>query len=62
MPGAGIDANPGSFITSETSGVKLRHRKAMAVKNLAAYFFNSGDPDTGYKERQILYLQKFQLA
>jgi hypothetical protein len=46
MPGAGIDANPGSFITSETSGVKLRHRKAMTVKNLAAYFFNSGDPDT----------------
>jgi len=45
MPGVGIDANSGSFITSETSGVKLRHRKAMMVKNLAAYF-NSGDPDT----------------
>jgi hypothetical protein len=41
MPGAGVDANSGSFITSETSGVKLRHRK-----DLAAYFFNSGDPDT----------------
>jgi hypothetical protein len=36
MPGAGVDANSGSFITSETSGVKLRHRKAMTVKNLAA--------------------------
>jgi hypothetical protein len=46
MPGAGVDANSGSFITSETSGVKLRHRKAMTVKNLAAYFFNNGDPDT----------------
>ena len=45
MPGAGVDSNSGSFITSET-GVKLRHRKAMMVKNLAAYFFNSGDPDT----------------
>jgi hypothetical protein len=44
MPGAGVDSNSGSFITSETSGVKLRHRKAMTVKNLAAYFFNSGDP------------------
>ena len=46
MPGAIIDSNSGSFITSETSDVKLRHRKAMTVKNLAAYFFNSGDPDT----------------
>ena len=46
MPGAGVDSNSGSFITSETSGVKLRHRKAMTVKNLAAYFFNNGDPDT----------------
>jgi hypothetical protein len=46
MPSAGVDADSGSFITSETSGVKLRHRKAMTVKNLAAYFFNSGDPDT----------------
>jgi hypothetical protein len=45
MSGAGVDSNSGSFITSETSGVKLRHRKAMTVKNLAAYFFNSGDPD-----------------
>jgi KAP family P-loop domain len=27
MPGAGVDSNSGSFITSETSGVKLRHRK-----------------------------------
>ena len=45
MPGAGIDADSGSFITNETSGVKLRHRKTMTVKNLAAYF-NSGDPDT----------------
>ena len=35
MPGAGVDSNSGSFITSETSGVKLRHRKAMTVKNLA---------------------------
>jgi len=43
---AGVDANSGSFITRETSGVKLRHRKAMTVKNLAAYFFDSGDPDT----------------
>jgi hypothetical protein len=40
MPGAGVDSNSGSFITSETSGVKLRHRKVMTVKNLAAYFFN----------------------
>jgi hypothetical protein len=46
MPGTGIDANSGSFITTETSGVKLRHRKAMTVKNLATYFFNNGDPDT----------------
>jgi hypothetical protein len=46
MPGAVIDANSGSFITSETSGVKLRHRKAMTIKNLAAYLFNCGDPDT----------------
>ncbi len=46
MPGAGVDSNSGSFITSETSGVKLRHRKAMTVENLAAYFFNNGDPDT----------------
>ena len=45
MPAAGVDANSGSFITSETSGLKLRHRKAMTVKNLA-YFFNSGNPDT----------------
>jgi len=45
MPGTGVDANSGSFITSETSAVKLRHRKAMTVKNLAAYF-NNGDPDT----------------
>jgi hypothetical protein len=36
LPGAGVDANSGSFITSETSGVMLRHRKAMTVKNLAA--------------------------
>jgi hypothetical protein len=43
LPGAGIDANSGSFITSETTGVKLRHRKAMTVKNPAAYFFNSGN-------------------
>jgi hypothetical protein len=35
--GASDDANSGSFITSETSGVKLRHRKVMT-----AYFFNSG--------------------
>ena len=27
MPGVGVDANSGSFITSEPSGVKLRHRK-----------------------------------
>jgi hypothetical protein len=46
MPGAGVDSNSGSFITSETSGVKLRHRKVMTVENLGAYFFNSGDPDT----------------
>ncbi len=45
MPGAGVDSNSGSFITSETR-CQLRHRKAMMVKNLAAYFFNSGDPDT----------------
>jgi len=41
--GVGVDSNSGS---SETSGVKLRHRKAMTVKNLAAYFFNNGDHDT----------------
>ena len=41
-----IDSNSGSFITSEISCVKLRHRKAMTVKNLAAYLFNNGDPDT----------------
>jgi hypothetical protein len=35
-----------SFVTSETTGVKLRHRKPMTVKNLGAYIFNSGDPDT----------------
>jgi hypothetical protein len=46
MPGAGIDSNSGSFITSEPLGVKLRHRKAMTIKNQAAYFFNSVDPDT----------------
>jgi len=33
--GVGVDSNSES---SETSGVKLRHRKAMTVKNLAAYF------------------------
>src|SRR5215831_4746100 len=48
MSGAGIDANSSfiTFITSETSGVKLRYRKTMTVQNLAAYFFNSGDADT----------------
>ena len=46
MLGVIIDVNSGSFKTSETSGVKLCHRKAKTVKNLAAYFFNSGDPDT----------------
>jgi hypothetical protein len=33
----------GSFMTSETTGVSRQRR---AIKNLAAYFFNSGDPDT----------------
>jgi len=46
MSGAGVVSNSGSFTTSENSGVKLPHRKAMTFKNLAAYFFNSGDPDT----------------
>jgi|SRR5215467_3006130 len=41
--GVGVDSNSGSSVTS---GVKLRHRKAMTVKNLAAYFFNNGDHDT----------------
>ena len=35
MLGAGVDSNSGSFITSETSGVKLHQRKVMKVKNLA---------------------------
>ena len=41
-PGAGVDLNSGSYITSETTGVKMRHRKAMTVKNLAAFFLNTG--------------------
>jgi|SRR5215831_2224569 len=51
MPRAGVDANSGSFIIRETSGVNLRHRKAMTVKNLAAYFFDSGDPDTVHSRK-----------
>jgi hypothetical protein len=42
MPGAGVDSNSGSFITNETSGVKLRRRKVMTVKSVTVHCRKNG--------------------